>query len=148
MPTELFSKKVRRKSGFLTLKELGVLASKIFRTSLTSTVLRYVDLNFEACCMVLAENGVVVMNSVSDDMRRLGLGWVDRGSKIPGGSVTGKAIISKLCGTQLTCEGSVDSSVWYSRRNSCGIWEEVLLLSASGRTLTFIAPERSHSFDD
>ncbi len=148
MPTDLFTQKVRRKSGFLTLKELCLLASKVFRTSLTSTVLRYVDLNFESCCMVMAEHGVVTMNVSSNDMRRQALGWIPKGSKIPATSITGKAIISKLSGTQLTSEGSVDSSIWFERRNSCAMWEETMLLTSFGRTLTFLAPEhQSNSYD-
>lgn len=149
MPTELFRDEVRARDGFLTLDDLGKLASDVFHTSLTSTVLRYVDMSFEPCCVVMAENGIVKWAARSEDMKRQALGWVERGSQLPPNSVTAQAIISKLSGTNLKTGGTVDSSVWFDRRNSCRIWEEVMLLTNWGRTLTFMAPEHNSSrYDD
>jgi len=82
-------------------------------------------------------------------MKRQALGWAERGSKLPPNSVTAQAVISKLSGTNLKTGGTVDSSIWFERRNSCRIWEEALLLTIWGRTLTFMAPEHnSSSYDD
>jgi hypothetical protein len=148
MPTGLFRDEVRARDGFLTLEDLRKLAGEVFHTSLTSTMLRYVDMNFEPCCMVMAEHGTIMWSARSDDMKDQALGWTDWGSKLPPNSVTAKAIISKLSGTQLTSGGTVDSSVWFNRRSSCRIWEEVLLLTGWGRTLTFMTPEhRSNRYD-
>jgi len=149
MPTELFRDEVRARDGFLTLPDLRKLAGEVFHTSLTSTMLRYVNMNFEPCCMMMAEKGNILWSSTSEDMRRQSLGWFDRGGKVPSSSITAKASISEVSGTQITSEGTVDSSVWFSRKNSCAIWEEVLLLTNSGRTLTFMTPEhRSNQYDD
>jgi hypothetical protein len=144
MPTELFRDEVRARDGFLTLADLSKLAGE-FNTSLTSTVLRYVDMDFEPCCMLMAECGTIKWSARSDTMKRQGLGWTDWGSKLPANSVTAKAIIAKLSGTQLTTGGTVDSSVWFDRPHSCRIWEEALLLTNWGRTLTFMAPEHDSS---
>jgi hypothetical protein len=149
MPTDLFEDEVRAMDSYCTLKDLRRLASEVFHTSLTSTIRRYVDLNFEPCCLVLAENGVISWSICSEDMRDQALGWTDWGSRIPSASVTARAVISKLSGANLMTEGPIDSSVWFSRRNSCRLWEEVLLLSSSGRTLTYITPEnKPDRFDD
>ena len=145
MPQDLFEEQVRTRDDFCTLLDLQQLAGKVFNTSLTSTILRYVDLNFEPCCVVVAENGVISWSRASEDMRDQGLGWSSWGSKLPTGSVTAKA---RLSGTHLTAGGSIDSSVWFQRRNTCRLWEEVYLLSHGGRTLTFITPEdRSNRYD-
>lgn len=145
MPRGLFEDEVRRRDDFCTLKDLQWLAGKIFNTSLTSTILRYVDLNFEPCCVVMAENGVITWSKASEDMRNQALGWTEWGGKVPAGSVTAKARLSKLSGAQLTSEGSVDSSVWFSRRNPCRLWEEAYLLSHGGRTLTYLSLENKPS---
>jgi hypothetical protein len=148
MPTEMFRDQVRDRADFLTLQDLSNLASNVFQTSLTSTVRRYVDMNFEPCCMVMAEKGVIKWSKSSEDMRKQALGWTNSGSKLPPNSLTAKAIISKLSGTQLTSSGSVDSSVWFNRQNSCQMFEETLLLTNWGRTLTFITLEHSRQYDD
>ena len=148
MPRELFEEEVRRRDSFCTLTDLQYLAGNVFRTSLTSTILRYVELNFEPCCVVLAESGVIAWSRASQDMRDQSLGWTAWGSNLPVGSVTAKARLSKLSGSQLTTGGSIDSSAWFQRRNTCRLWEEVYLLSHGGRTLTFITPEdRSNRYD-
>lgn len=148
MPTERFRDEVRDRADFLTLQDLSYLAGEVFRTSLTSTIRRYVDMNFEPCCMVMAEKGVILWSKSSEDMQDQSLGWTDWGSKLPLNSVTAKAIISKLSGTQLTTGGTIDSSVWFNRRNSCRMFEEALLLTNWGRTLTFITLEHSRRYDD
>ncbi len=149
MPTELFRDEVRACDGFLALDDLGRLANDVFQTSLTSTVLRYVDMDFEPCCVVMAEHGTVKWATRSESMKRQGLGWVEYGNKLPPNSVTAQAVISKLSGTNLRTGGTVDSSIWFERRNSCRIWEEALLLTNCGRTLTFMAPEHNSSrYDD
>lgn len=148
MPTEQFRDEVRDRDDFLTLADLSQLAGEVFHTSLTSTIRRYVDMNFEPCCMVMAEKGNILWSRRSEDMQRQGLGWIDRGAKLPPNSVTAKAIISKLSGTQLTTGGTVDSSIWFSRQHSCRMFEEALLLTNWGRTLTFISLEHSTRYDD
>jgi len=148
MPTELFRDEVRARDGFLTLPDLRKLAGDVFHTSLTSTMRRYVEMNFEPCCMVMAERGTITWSIRSDDMKRQALGWTNWGSKLPPNSVTAQASISKLSGTQLTSGGTVESRIWFDRQNSCRIWEEVLLLTSWGRTLTFMTPEHSNRYDD
>jgi hypothetical protein len=105
-------------------------------------------MSFEPCCMVMAERGVIKWSRRSEDMQRQGLGWTNWGEKLPPNSVTAKAVISKLTGTQLTTGGTLDSSVWFSRQQCCRMFEEVLLLTNWGRTLTFISLEHSRSSDD
>jgi uncharacterized protein DUF955 len=148
MPRDPFEDQVRRRGSFCTLKDLEHLAGQAFRTSLTSTVLRYVDLNFEPCCVVMAENGLISWSRASEDLHAQGLGWTQRGAKLPAGSVTSKARLSKLSGAMLTTSGAVDSSVWFTRRNTCSLWEEVYLRHG-GRTLTFLTLEdRSGEYED
>lgn len=148
MPKDLFEAEVYRLDAYCTLKDLRRLAGHVFETSLTSTIRRYVELNFEPCCLVVAENGIISWSISSTDMKDQALGWTDWGGKLPAGSVTAKARLSKLSGTNLTTEGPVDSSVWFSRRCSCKLWEETLLLSGDGRTLTYITPEEKPDRND
>lgn len=148
MPRGLFEAEVYRLDAYCTLKDLRRLAGQVFETSLTSTIRRYVELNFEPCCLIMAENGIISWSIRSDDMRDQALGWVDWGSRLPETSITARARMSKLSGANLTTEGPVDSSVWFNRRNSCRLWEETLLLSSDGRTLTYITPEEKPDRND
>jgi hypothetical protein len=141
MPRDWFEDEVRDRSGFLTLSDLRTLASDVFVTSITSTIIRYIELNFEPCCMVLSEKGRVLYSARSEDLRAQGLGWVPRGGVVPPQSITAKASLAALAGEQPSTEGSVDSTVWFDARRTYRMWEEVLLLTRAGRVLTFLTPE-------
>jgi hypothetical protein len=148
MPREWFEDEVRSRSGFLTLPDLMALAADVFVTSITSTIIRYIELNFEPCCMVLSEKGHVLYSTRSDDLHTQGMGWVQRGARVPGQSITAKASVAALEGDRPSTEGSVDSSVWFDARRSYRMWEEVLLLTRTGRVLTFLTPEDRSADDD
>ncbi len=150
MPAEAFRDQVRdQPGGFCTLKDVRRLAGGVFQTSVTSTAVRYVELNCEACCLIVADKGKVLWTSSSDDLARGGFGRPGRGQAAPAQSVTAKALAgSKLTPEKPLVDGPVHSSVWLDGRRGASMWEEVLLLSADGRTLTLLTPqERETDYD-
>ncbi|MGD0769925.1 MAG: ImmA/IrrE family metallo-endopeptidase [Tepidisphaeraceae bacterium] len=77
MPEEFFSKRIEGTTP--TAELLGELAQE-FRTSLTATALRYVDLRDDYCALVVSENGKVKWWRESRDFK--GQFWIDPGTKL------------------------------------------------------------------
>ncbi|HRK30173.1 MAG TPA: ImmA/IrrE family metallo-endopeptidase [Tepidisphaeraceae bacterium] len=152
MPRDLFQDEVSACSGGnCTLDDLSRLARDAFETSLTSTIIRYIELDFEPCCMVISEGGKVVTSLASEALRTRGMGWIERGGKVPTQSVTARSLTAgKLSAENPKAGGSVDSSVWFNSRSSCDLWEDVVLLSNFGRVITFLTPESNDDdrYDD
>ena len=150
IPRARFQDLVATKSGQVCdMQELVDLADRTFRTSMTCTVIRYVQLNFEPCCVVLSGRGRrhepahgrhrVLFSIASDDLRRQGLGWIDPGSVVPATSMTGKVLASLAEGEEASTSGTVEADVWFEARPSRDLWEEVKVLGKTGLTLTFLA---------
>jgi hypothetical protein len=135
MPRKLFFQAVRGRGSVCTLNDLGRFADLTFQTSLTSTVIRYVQLDFEPCCVVLSRGGVVLFALASDEMRGLGLGWLAKHSPVPATSVTGRLIKS---GADDRADGEVDADVWFDTRRSRSLWEETVTLGGTGMVITFL----------
>jgi hypothetical protein len=148
MPRDAFIDAVRDQPGrFCTLKDLRRLANEVFQTSITSTALRYVQLNCEPCSLIVAEKGSVIWSACSDDLIRGGFGKLTRGQAVPPQSVTAKAVISSLSSSAPFIDGAVNSSVWLDGKRQAAMWEEVVLLTTFGRTITLLAPQ-DHNDDD
>jgi hypothetical protein len=136
MPRGAFSDWVHtRAGGKCTLRELGRIANEVFRTSLTSTAIRYAQIGFEACAVVVSANGQVRYVNASEDMRYQGLGWVPFGSAVPSGSVTAKVV----SGERAEAEGARSSEVWFPGKRPRRIWEEAMILGRTNLVLTLLA---------
>jgi len=143
MPNELFAGALKaRNISICTLADLSHLAESLFKTSLTSTVRRYVGLDWEPCSIVVSEGGVVKWASHSDRMRALGMGWIAAGSRIPNTTAT-----AKLCNrldrekTLERMEAGIDADIWFERPYRPRLWEEAMPLGYTGLVLTFLTAE-------
>lgn len=140
MPKSLFYQQVKMKSGNVcNIDDLSKLADSVFKTSLVSTTIRYVQLDFEPCCAVVSKDGRALYSVCSEDMRSLGLGWVGKGARLPITSVTAKALTAKEEGRKAEFGAAVSSEVWYSRRRPQDLWEECRILGNTGLVLTLLA---------
>jgi len=149
MPRAMLQDIVGKKSGQVCdVRELSDLAERTFRTSMTSTVIRYVQLNFEPCCVVLSRKGRALYSVASEDLRRQGLGWIDCGSAIPATSVTGRLLAALAEGDAANKGGAVEADVWFEGKPAREMWEEVMVLGKTGLTLTFIAMTVDEEADD
>jgi hypothetical protein len=136
MPRQEFLARLQGRGGCLcTLGELARLADRVFQTSLTSTAIRYAQLNFAPCCVVLSEHGRVLFGIRSEEMKRRELGWI---SRVPAGSVTGRLWAALAAGRAGTPSGLVDGGLWFAGRGSGRLREEVRVLGRTGRTLTYL----------
>jgi hypothetical protein len=134
MPRGAFIDRVQRLPGLgCGLTRLAGLADKIFQTSLTSTAIRYAQLNFAPCCVVLSEGGQVLFSIRSDEMKQYDLGWINQ---IPPGSVTGALLAAQARYRNTPAAGRVAADVWFPGRAPLPLWEEAKLLGRSGLTLT------------
>ena len=134
MPRKRFLKAVGQSGSICTLDDLASLADQTLATSLTSTVIRYVQLDAEPCCVVLSRTGSVLFSLTSEGMRGAGLGWLKRGSPLPPTSITGRLVVSGVD----HLGGEVDSEVWFDARTSCRLWEDARSLGQTGMTLTLL----------
>ena len=130
MPEARFTMEVRKKSGGICdLANLIDLADRIFATSIISTVIRYTHLNFEACSIVLSRARKTLYAVSSEDMWSIGMGWFERGGRVPELSVTARALkgppVDPLGGRPNLVRGSVESDVWHPGKQSRSMWEEV-----------------------
>lgn len=143
MPGELFAGALKsRNVTICTLGDLSRLAESTFRTSLTSTVRRYVDLDWEACSMVVSEGGMVKWARHSDSMRALGMGWIEYGTRVP--NTTPSAKLWQRLGREATLErleGGVDADLWFDRPYRRRLWEEAMPLGYTGQVLSFLTAE-------
>lgn len=138
MPLELFRVEMKQfRQHVCVLKELCELAENRLGTSVTSTVRRYCQADIEPCAAIFSRNGTVQWACYSEDMRRLGMGFVPFGQALPSGSRTvGSA--DKLADAGII-EGSIDPSEWFERPYHRGtLWEEAMLLGSDGLVLTYL----------
>jgi hypothetical protein len=138
MPRRPFAEAVRRRVGgrVCRLADLAALADGVFRTSLTSTALRYAQLDLAPCCVVRSERGAVRFAVASAGMRGRGLGWVAR---IPADSITGRFLAARGAGRGAPARGPVAGEVWLGGAAPGPVWEEVKLLGGTGLALTYLA---------
>jgi len=151
MPRGLFHKKVMAKrQGVCSLKELLHLASDVFLTSVASTTIRYCELNYEPCCIVVSHKGQIRYCVRSEDMARLGLGWLPKGGRVPIQSVTAGMAALKQSLEYLAhpLEGPVDSEVWFDSRQSYRLWEEAIMLGRTELVLTLLSAEKTSDSDE
>lgn len=135
MPRQAFIDQVQsRWDGLCRLADLRDLADEVFQTSLVSTALRYVQLNFQACCVVVAEEGKVQFSFRSDEMKRQGYGWL---VGIPPRSLTGQA--ATPLADPLHDQGDV--ALWYEGAPSRLLWEDVMAIEGTQQTLTLLVLE-------
>ena len=84
MPHGLFVAELkRRRLEYCTLSDLRKLADSVFLTSITSTVRRYCQFDWEACAMVVSENGSIKWAWHSDTMRALNMAYLAQGTPPP-----------------------------------------------------------------
>lgn len=145
MPHELFAGELKtRRMTICTLADLSRLAENTFQASLTSTVRRYVGLDWEACSMVVSEAGVVKWAKHSDSMRALGMGWIEYGTRVPNTTPTAK--LWERLGKEATLErmeAGVDADIWFERPYRRRLWEEAMPLGYTGQVLTFLTAEEA-----
>ncbi len=145
MPRKLFVDRVRLFRGRVcVLKDLCHLAENVFSTSVTSTVRRYCQCGIEPASMVVSMNGRVKWALASEDMRRLGFGYIEGGKAIPRTSETAKLWSQWRDGSpeqQEPVEGSVTASVWFDRGYGRRLWEEAMVLGGTGYVLTYLTME-------
>jgi hypothetical protein len=145
MPNELFVGALKsRHLTICTLADLSRLAENAFQTSLTSTVRRYVGLDWEACSMVVSEDGVVKWAKHSDSLRALGMGWIEHDTVVPNTTPTAK--LWERLGREATLErmeAGVDADIWFERPYRGRLWEEAMPLGYTGQVLTFLTAEEA-----
>jgi hypothetical protein len=145
MPHELFAGELKtRRMTICNLADLSRLAENTFQTSLTSTVRRYVGLDWEACSMVVSEAGVVKWAKHSDSMRALGMGWIEYDTRVPNTTPTAK--LWDRLGQEATLErmeGGVDADIWFEHPYRRRLWEEAMPLGYTGQVLTFLTAEET-----
>jgi hypothetical protein len=143
MPHELFVAELKtRRLDICTLADLSRLAENAFRTSLTSTVRRYVGFDWEPCMMIVSEAGAVKWFRASDSMKALGMGYVAPGTPVPNTSPSAK--LWKRLEKEATLEreeAEVDADLWFERPYRRRIWEESMPLGYTGLALTFLTAE-------
>ncbi|QDT33949.1 ImmA/IrrE family metallo-endopeptidase [Thalassoglobus polymorphus] len=144
MPRHAMNDFAKRHRGGCSLQDLADLANDQFETSVLSTVIRYVQLDFEPCCAVLTENGRVRFSFTSDSMRALRLGWVERGSDVPTGTISKNALAAQ----QRSAKGCVDSEIWFEGKPPHDLWEEILIFGQSGYAVTFLVAEEDDADED
>lgn len=143
MPNELFAGALKsRHLTFCTLADLSRLAENTFKTSLTSTVLRYVGLDWEACSIVVSEGGVVKWARHSDTMRARGMRWIEQQTRVP--DITATAKLWERLRKEATLdrmEAAVDADVWFEQPYGPRLWEEAMPLGYTGQVLTLLTVE-------
>lgn len=140
MPRELFVNKVyEHRQGVCVLSELCRMAENVFRTSVMSTVLRYCRCDLEASAVIISEGGKVKWAEASYDMRRLGMGYVAAGSRVPAGTKTAELWTSVALGRDSSpLEGTTLAARWYEKPYRRIVWEEAMPLGNTGLVLTYL----------
>jgi len=140
MPGALFAGALKmRNMTICTLGSLSRLAETAFKTSLTSTVRRYVGLDWEPCSMVVSKGGVVKWAEHSLSMKALHMGWIEYGTHISNTTPTAK--LWERLGREVTLdgmEGRVEADIWFERPYRPRLWEEAMPLGYTGLVLTFL----------
>jgi hypothetical protein len=149
MPHALFVAELKRRGRkYCTLSDLCALADNAFYTSITSTVRRYLQFDWEACAMIVSEAGKVKWARHSDSMRARNMSYLAEGVPVPNTTPTAKV----WAGLETTDdvkkrEGRIDPEVWYSRPYRGSLWEEAMPLGRTGQVLTFLTLADSEDED-
>jgi hypothetical protein len=143
MPQTLFVAAVRQfRQRVCVLSDLCHLADNVFHTSLMSAVRRYCQCNLEPSSVVVSQQRKVKWAVHSEDMRRLGHGYIEAGRPVPRMSRTAELWGRLREGEQPEpAEGSVQASVWFERGYARSLWEEAMPLGATGFLLTYLTLE-------
>lgn len=145
MPRDMFLGAVRRRTSICSLGDLAALADRTFLTSLTSTAVRYAQMDVEPCCVVLSRAGRVVFAYHSDEFHGLGLGRLVKGSPVPPASVAGRLLLTPA---RDSADGEVDSAVWFDGRRTRSLWEETIILGQTGMALSFLTCDGDDEDED
>ena len=146
MPHELFARKLEQWGlKNCNLANFSRLAEEAFKTSLTSTVHRYVEFDWEECSMVVSEAGAVKWAKHSDSMKALHMGYIAGGMPVPNMTPTARLWAKIENGPTLKREeGQVDADLWFDRPWRRRVWEEAMPLGYTGLVLTFLVPDDDH----
>jgi hypothetical protein len=141
MPREFFTAELKKKGRrFWTLADLCRMADEVFETSITSTVRRYCQFDFEPCAMVISEAGRVGWARHSESMKPLGMSYIEYGGPVPSLSRTAKLWNRLEASDSLDpVEGKIDAPVWYEKPFRDRLWEEAMPLGYTGLVLTFLS---------
>jgi hypothetical protein len=143
MPRDLFYDEMKKRGmKVCSLGDLCRLADGVFGTSVTSTVRRYCQFDWEPCAVVVSEAGRVKWARASDSMRPLGLSYVPFGDPVPATAPT--ATLWRRLGSSDSLEpieGRVDAGAWFDRPRREWLWEESMPLGRTGLVLTFLTVE-------
>lgn len=143
MPEDLFIAKLKDWNvTHCGLADFSRLADKAFRTSLTSTVRRYVTFDWEECSLIMSERGRVKWSIHSASMRDLHMGFVAHGSAIPAPTPAGR-IWATMNSESVPDrqKGSVDADAWFENPWRRTLWEESMPLGHTGLVLTFLVSQ-------
>jgi len=142
MPRELFITEVKRfRQRVCDLSDLCELAGNRLGTSLTSTARRYCESDVEPCSIVFSKAGKVSWAHHSEDMKRLGMGYIPFGSIVPRQSHTAKLWAMEDTSTDIV-KGHIEPTVWYERSfYGKRLWEETMPLGGTGIVLTLLVLE-------
>ena len=133
MPESLFLSEVKRfRQGVCTLQDLLTLADRL-ETSVTSTAIRYCDLNVEPAMLVISQNGLVQWSYAAADMHPSGCWFARQGSLIPEKSQTAKLLANP---SENIFGHRTDPHVWFDWPKRSWIFEEAMILG--DRVLTWI----------
>lgn len=121
MPTELFSKKVKRKKLELPLIED---VAEYFGASKTAAFLRYRDLGEFPVMIIFIEDGIISWKSCSEDFP---FQWLPKGTKLPAFTVAGDYYYKNV---EERKPAKVDAIEWFpedfacQRANKAKLWEQ------------------------
>jgi hypothetical protein len=143
MPHDLFAAKLEQWGlENCNLRNFSRLAEEAFNTSLTSTVRRYVEFDWEECSMIVSEAGNVKWAKHSESMRALHMGYVASGTPVPNTTPTARLWAKLENGPTIEREeGHADADLWFDRPWRRRVWEEAMPLGYTGLVLTFLVPE-------
>jgi IrrE N-terminal-like domain len=143
MPHDLFAAKLKDwRLTSCNLADFCRLSERAFETSLTSTVRRYVEFDWEECSMIISEGGSVKWSKPSESMKAIGMGYVPSGAPISDKTPTGKLWTKLASGRTLDREeGHADAHMWFERPWHRRVWEEAMPLGYTNLVLTFLVPE-------
>lgn len=105
-----------------------------YNTSLTASAIRYAKLSDDPVAVVVSSAGTVDYCFCSESLRDTdGDTWLRKGEVVPPGTVT-----ADLKG-RLQADGDVSLDLWFDGAPAVSVYEEVLHMSAYGRTLTVLS---------
>jgi len=136
MPRHLFKSRIEKlRREICTLRDICKLAKDQFKTSITSTTLRYLKCDFEPCAMVMSRDNQVLWADYSTDMQYLGMKYIPFGSRVPAKS---RSFALRHDSPDDIVDGEIDSQVWFEYPKRSQLWEEAMTLGHTGLVLTFL----------